>query len=203
MTIHISKGNSKVGKIPNISLVPIKDCGNCEYCKEKCYALKAWKQYPGVRKAWEDNSKEFRENPEKACSQIAKYLFNRDISFFRIHVAGDFLNQNHINAWINLCKCFPGIDFMVNTKMFNLDYSEAPVNMHIRFSMWPGQDIPEGRIPLSQEVTEDFSVTPMPKAWLDDGTEIRIPSDAFICTGNCDDCLNCYLTDSDVVFKLH
>lgn len=199
--IHISKGNSKIGKIPNISIRPILDCGNCSACKSKCYAMKAYRQYPGTRKAWDDNSEEFRKDPQAALNVIYDYTVKHDSPFFRIHVAGDFLNQNHLNAWVDFCTCNPATDFMVNTKMFALDYSNAPINMHIRFSMWPGQDIPDTRMPLSQD-NEDNN-TPMPKAWLNDGIETRIPKGTFECIGNCDKCLHCYHTNNDVVFKLH
>ena len=36
-SVKISNGNAKLGKIPNISLPPIKACGNCEECKKDCY----------------------------------------------------------------------------------------------------------------------------------------------------------------------
>jgi len=188
MEIKISKGNTKIGKIPNISLVPIKDCGNCSLCKTKCYAMKAYRQYPSTRKAWETNSEAFRENPYDACMLVGEFFYKRKPKYFRIHVAGDFLNQIHLNAWIILCRVFSSINFMVNTKMFNLDYSKIPSNMKVRFSMWSNQPIPE---------------TTLPKAWLDDGTETRIPEDAVQCSGKCDECLVCYTTDKDVVFKIH
>lgn len=43
--VKISRGNSKLGGIPNISLIPVKDCANCDARKNTCYALKSWKQY--------------------------------------------------------------------------------------------------------------------------------------------------------------
>jgi len=50
MKISISDKNSKLGKIPNISLTPIASCPNCSTCKSKCYALKAYRQYPASKK---------------------------------------------------------------------------------------------------------------------------------------------------------
>lgn len=186
--IHISKGNSKVGKIPNISLIPVRDCGNCSACKDKCYALKAWVQYPGVRKAWGDNSEAFREFPLASCAEAYTYIKKHNVPYFRIHVAGDFLNQRHLDSWGIIGFLTPDTQYMVNTKMFDLDYTLLPKNIHVRFSMWPGQPIPESTLP---------------KAWLDDGTDTRIPQDAIECSGYCDSCLECYLGDKDVVFKLH
>jgi len=50
--VKISNGNTKLGRIPNISLPPIKACGKDVPCKSDCYALKAYRQYPATRKAW-------------------------------------------------------------------------------------------------------------------------------------------------------
>jgi hypothetical protein len=36
--ISISTGNSKLGKISNVSLTPVESCGNAELCKDDCYA---------------------------------------------------------------------------------------------------------------------------------------------------------------------
>jgi hypothetical protein len=188
MGIKISKGNSKIGNIPNISLVPIKDCGNCSACKTKCYALKAYRQYPGVRNAWNINSEAFRKDPWEATNEVLDFINKHDSKYFRIHVAGDFLNQDHFNAWENLCAIKHDCHFMVNTKMFDLNYAYHSPNMHIRFSMWPGQLIPESY---------------MPKAWVQDGSEMRIPADAIECAGNCDKCLVCYETNKDVFFHIH
>ncbi len=188
MQIKISPGNSKIGKIPNISLIPIKDCGNCSYCKDKCYAMKAYRQYPNVKNAWGINSKAFREDPYDACNEIAKFIERKHPNYFRIHVAGDFLNDEHVDAWMLMGEAYPEVQFMVNTKMFNLNYSHKPDNMHLRFSMWPEQPIPN---------------IDMPKAWLDDGTDKRIPRTAIQCNGNCDNCLICYITNRDVVYKIH
>lgn len=59
--ICVSNGNSKLGSIPNISLIPGKDCGDVP-CKAQCYALKAWKQYPETRAAWKRNSRTAHDN---------------------------------------------------------------------------------------------------------------------------------------------
>ena len=103
--LAIAPGNSKLGAaIPNLSLIPIKDCGNCEECRADCYALKAWRQYKETRKAWGDNSKRFRADPMAACADISAWLQakKKTVKLFRIHVAGDFLSQSHVNAWIGV-----------------------------------------------------------------------------------------------------
>ena len=193
--IAVSAGNSKLGAaIPNVSLIPIKDCGNCEQCRTDCYALKAWRQYKPTRAAWTRNSKAFRADPVAACQQIHDWLAKKRKrpEFFRIHVAGDFLNQSAVNAWSNLAADNADIKFLAFTKMHALDYSTIASNMTVVHSMWPG--------------LADTAPNGASRAWLQDGTETRIPQDAIHCPGNCADCGMCWELPSigrDVYFTIH
>ena len=192
MIVKISPKNSKLGKIPNISLIPIKDCGDCDHCKSDCYAVKAWRQYPNVRTAWKGNSQAFRNDPAAAMLEVHKYLEKKNPRFFRIHVAGDFLNQAHVAVWIKCAESFPNTKFLAFTKMANLNYSDTPDNLTIIHSQWPGRD-----------VTSQQSGT---RAWVQDGTETRIPADAIECPGHCDDCGLCWTLPNigrDVFFHSH
>jgi hypothetical protein len=68
--IHISKGNSKLGNIPNLSLPPVKACPNSKWCFQKelhlkCYAMKFYIMRPLVKKAWDDNYQLAQENPNQ------------------------------------------------------------------------------------------------------------------------------------------
>ena len=196
LVVKISPRNNKLGKIPNISTVPVKDCGDCDHCRADCYALKAWRQYPAVRKAWGGNSKAFRNNPAAAFSQVqdhfAKaYARGKAPRFFRIHVAGDFLDQAYLNNWADIAGNFNETKFLAFTKM-SLDYSNVPSNLTIIHSQWPGRP-----------VTSDIPGT---RAWVQDGTETRIPADAIECPGLCDDCGMCWdLPDigKDIFFHSH
>lgn len=38
--VKISEGNSKLGAIPSVSLIPVMDCGNCVICAKSCYDLR-------------------------------------------------------------------------------------------------------------------------------------------------------------------
>ena len=45
LTVHISKGNRKIGHTMNVSILPLFTCANCKGCKEYCYDIKACLQY--------------------------------------------------------------------------------------------------------------------------------------------------------------
>lgn len=200
-TVKISPGNRKLGTIPNVSLIPVADCGNCEACKSSCYALKAWKMYPATRAMWRNNSKEFREAPFTAMLSVHEYFQGKKMNlprFFRIHVGGDFLNQNHVLAWCSLARTWVDVKFLAFTKMHHLDYSMAPANMQVVLSMFPLMEEPQA------------GNSSLPKAWVmkdkEGNIESRVPGNAIECPGNCESCAMCWnlnTLDRDVVFDFH
>ncbi len=51
----ISDENAKLVNIPNIGMTPGKACANCSACRRDCYAIRPYKRYPNVKKAWDHN----------------------------------------------------------------------------------------------------------------------------------------------------
>jgi hypothetical protein len=195
MQTIISKGNSKVGNIPNISLVPVKDCTNCSACKKTCYALKAWRMYPQVRKAWKQNSIFAHKDIYNYFSEIGNYLAKKQPKYFRWHVAGDILTQQYYDLMVSAAKEFPNTKFLCFTKAHSgkliINFSGRPKNLAIVLSMYPDMKCPRKK---------------MPRAWMQDGTETRIPQDAIECSGHCDTCNVCWDLHSlkqDVYFHKH
>jgi hypothetical protein len=190
----ISCGNTKLGAIPNVSLVPGKDCGDVP-CKATCYALKAWRQYPEVRKSWQGNSRTARTNPTMFFAAVREYLARKAPRFFRWHVAGDFLDQAYADEVASIAREFPTVKFLAFTKRHDLDFRFTPGNLVVVFSFWPGW----GDIKAARACGARI-------AWMQDGTEDRVPSNAMECPGNCESCGLCWNLPSlerDVVFHKH
>jgi hypothetical protein len=190
--IKISYGNSKIGRIPNTSVRPVIDCARNVPCREKCYALKSWKMYPNVKVAWSANANLWKLDYVKAADSIVDQLhkMRKPPRYFRVHVAGDFMNQLHLNCWKYIALMCPQTTFMAFTKKFNLSYAGLPNNLVIRASMWPGW--------------EDKAPKRMSRGWVQDGTEGRIPNGAIECKGSCDVCHVCWdKPKQDVWFKIH
>lgn len=192
--MKISKGNSKIGKVPNVSLLPCKDCGNVP-CKSQCYAAKALNYSPDARRAWSHNSRQARNNPTAYFNALADYLAKHNPAWFRWHVAGDILGQDYLNRMIKIARQFPGTRFLAFTKMHNLDYSDLPANLVIVASMWPTWGNPDA-----------VRSSGLPIAWMQDGTETRIPVDAIECPGSCENCMMCWnlpKLQKEVYFRKH
>lgn len=190
MKIIISKGNSKIGNIPNVSLRPVLDCGNCQSCAKDCYALKAFRMYPAVKNAWSNNGKVFRADPAGACNQVSNYVTHHKPEFFRWNVSGDILNQKHLDGIKSAAIANSGTKFLVFTKMHKLNFRDIPSNLKVILSMFP--TMPKHGKKLST-------------AWVQDGTEKRIPANAWHCPGSCLNCGACWNLPSgkDVYFTKH
>lgn len=189
--MSVSKGNTKV-PYGNVSLPPIKSCGNCKGCRTKCYALKSYRMYPSVRKSWDENLTLARQKPSEYFNMVRDYLAKKPHRFFRWHVSGDILNQRYLGEMFRIALEFPNVRFLAFTKMYHLDYTDKPANITIVFSAWPGQPI---------ENKWNF-----PVSWVQDGTETRIPDNAMECPGNCGNCGACWELPKlgrDVFFHIH
>ena len=140
-TISISKGNSKMGFIPSVSLPPIVTCAaNCT-CAKKCYAAKLCRLRPNVRNAYQKNLDILKNDMDnyfiqvKAAAMVSKY--------FRFHVSGDIPDMNYLDRMVKLAQDLPGTTFLAFTKQYNfinnfLQYAVIPDNLKIIFSAWPG-----------------------------------------------------------------
>ena len=84
--ISISKGNSKMGCVPSVSLPAVETCIVCA-CNKKCFAKKIERLRPSVRNAYQKNLSILKENPDVYWREVeAAIMMSR---FFRFHVSGD------------------------------------------------------------------------------------------------------------------
>lgn len=196
----LSKGNAKLGEIPNISLPPIVTCKGCEdICGKSCYANRFYKMRPSVRKVWNANLEHLQRDMEGFFADLYKELSSKiTYKYFRFHTGGDLINGVHFQYILGLASRLPDIRFLLFTKQFKV-VNEAlhpdlpvPENLQIVFSAWSG---------LEMDNPRKFRI-----AWMDDDKEDRIPDDAMLCHGLCHTCGICWGLDKigkDVVFKKH
>lgn len=191
---RISEGNLKLGNIPNISLVPCKDCRSDAPCKKDCYARKAFKQYPNVRKAWGINSDQIVNDRDGYFADVRDYIAQKSPDFFRWHIAGDIPDAGYLLQMCLIARDYPNTKFLAFSKQHELLTAfrdKLPPNLTIVASMWPGW----GTAPKGY-----------PRAWMQDGTETRVPKSALMCPGTCHNCGACWnlkKLKKDVVFKKH
>lgn len=195
--VKISKGNMKVGSIPNMSLTPGVSCSReaCKTCHVGgCYAMKSYRQYKNVRTAWDGNVEMALFDLETMETQLTAYFQKARPAFFRIHVGGDFITREYAEMWARVATAAPFTRFLAFTKQFDHVRGVAfPENFALVLSAWEGVTIPSDladRLPIAYCVDS-----------ADD-----IPADGFHCPGSCTNCGACWELSKrgiDVYFVKH
>lgn len=189
LKVSVSKGNTKLGKILNISLPPIKTCRKNAPCAGGCYANNhAYRLYPGVRAAWDGNLKVYKAMPDWYFHQI--YLAvqrHKTFKLCRWHVGGDIPDFDYLVGMVTVAEALPDVLFLCFTKQYEIveeyeTFRKFPKNLNVVFSAWPGLELPKG------------ASKRRPIAWMRDcrGPDPRIPAKALECPGTCDKCGICF-----------
>lgn len=181
--VHISRGNMKVGRVPNFSLTPGASCS--ETARRTClvggcYACKAYVQYPGTREAWDDNTWFALHDIPELEKRLNAYIAKRKPAFFRVHVGGDFITREYAEMWARVAGRHPGTRFLAFTKQWdNVRGVEFPANFSLVLSGWPGTEIPADLAAKYPRANMVLSAD-------------EIPADGLHCPGNCESCGMCW-----------
>ena len=182
MNVKISPGNTKMGKIPSVSLPAIKTCRACA-CHTKCYAHRLEKLRPTVRNAYQNNLDLYMSDPDTYWREVeAAVMTSR---YFRFHVSGDIPDESYFRNMVRVASRNPHCDILCFTKKYEIvnDFLETkplPANLHVVFSGWVGlpMDNPHA-LPEAHVLYRDGTTTAR--------------ADAMHCGGNCTECA---ITDS-------
>lgn len=176
--VKISKGNSKLGAIPSVSLPSVVTCRKCE-CNTKCYARKLERIRPNVAKAYKNNLDVLSKDPETYWREVkAAVMLSR---FFRFHVSGDILNLEYLIQMVEIARENPHCEILCFTKKYEIvnmylnTFGKLPQNLHMIFSGWIGL-----------EMVNPFNLPEAHVRYRDGATTAR--ADALECGGNCTEC---------------
>lgn len=175
--ISISNGNSKMGKIPSVSLPPVKTCASGCPCAQKCYAVKLCRIYKTVKNAYDHNLSIWETDPDGYFSQVSNAM--KMSRFFRMHVSGDFPTFDYFLKFIDTVRENPHCEVLVFTKRYSFVNAflfcgkTLPENLHLIFSDWCGMRIENPyNLPIAHVV---FKGGEPLNSWKE-------------CTGNCETC---------------
>lgn len=197
--VHVSDGNTKIGKTMNVSLTPVDSCITGAPCAKQCYARNPYRRFKLVKQHWDSNYRFAKRDPEGFILEISKVIYKKKPKWFRWHVSGDIPSGEYLANVVALARGNPETEFELFTKRYDLldklDLRKVPSNLHIVASVWPGLGVPRSvmqRYPLGFYRNEKM---PDP----------RIPSDAFTCPGKCEKCRRCWSMrkTQSVVFNHH
>lgn len=199
MEVKISRGNSKLGAIPSVSLPSIITCRGCD-CRIKCYANKLERLRPTVRRAYKHNLDVLTNDPDTYWREVeGSVMMNR---YFRFHVSGDIVDDTYFENMVGIAQRNQHCSILCFTKKFEIvnAFLEAggtiPDNLHMIFSGWVGLEMPNPfSLPEAHVIYRDGTTT--------------AANEAIPCGGNCTECA---LTDGgcwnlkrgeQVVFREH
>lgn len=181
LSISISSGNDKMGKIPSVSLPPIKTCAAraLNTCAKKCYACKICRYSKEAKNAYQRNLDTLLNSPAVFWEDVSRALkVNR---FFRFNVSGDIPNYDYFKNLVKVVSNNSHCICLIFTKQWEIvnkyiRYNKSlPDNLKVVFSGWVGLDIinpynlPEAHVIFKNGETS-----------ASDG--------AKYCSGNCFDC---------------
>lgn len=185
----ISSGNKKIGRVMNVSLMPIMTCSNCKECKHLCYDIKACLQYPTtVIDARMRNTVLAKYHRDVFFARISAKMFRRRKNkFFRWHVAGDILDLDYFHRMVKNAIDHPDFTIWTYTKNYKVvnEYcgiygkESIPSNFSIMFSEWDG---------MPMDNPYNF---PVFSCKLKSGNKNRTEDSfrtMYKCPGNCDIC---------------
>lgn len=118
MEVKISSGNSKLGKIPSVSLPAGETCrSDCE-CSKKCYAKKLERLRKTVREAYQHNYDLLKNKPDVYWREVeASIMMSR---FFRFHVSGDIPDEDYLIHMLETAQRNPHCEILCFTKKFEI-----------------------------------------------------------------------------------
>lgn len=202
--ISVSIGNTKIGKTVNFNLPPVVTCRENAPCVRECYACSDMRRKPSCRIAWQGNLAALRSNPELVREAIEYVLTAEKPQYARFHSSGDFnvdrnnpeLAQQYVQMAFDIAANFPAVSFLAFTKMWELDFSNAPSNFSVILSTWANWDC--SGADLTQFAGSTF-------VRLSD--DMTAPTGASKCAGSCESCRMCWhikeLSTPIVYFNVH
>jgi len=197
--LNISLGNTKLGKVPNVSLPAIKTCPPNIPCIKECYCNSNVFYWQMAREKWEENYQLYQTDPHGYFLQLNNFLVKKKPPYFRWHVSGDVPDEEYKNKMIRLMLIHPQTKFLMFTKRYSWNFHEAaPLtfskdelpNFKVKYSVW-GTTVP----------------VKIPRAWVIPQENIPKGEEVYmgrkVCKGKCDDCYFCWNFNSDVVLIKH
>ncbi len=133
----LKNGNLKLSRNIGIWTLPRTTCiGKGDKCDKYCYA-KTFEKMSQVNKY-----RNYRLELSKSKlfeKQMIKELKNSYFKYIRLHESGDFYNQEYLDKWKRIAKCFPSKIFLAYTKSLTLDLWNGLPRNFIIFQSYDGK----------------------------------------------------------------
>lgn len=109
-------------------------CPGALACRAVCYAKQGSYTWPAVVAA-RQRALDATMSPAFTVDAIADLRAMRNVGVVRIHDSGDYYSQEYLDKWIAIAHACPSIIFYSYTKSAHLNFSDAPSNFRVTFSL--------------------------------------------------------------------
>lgn len=131
--------------------------GASALCAARCYAKHGFFVYPATQRFLARN-KEFAQTPEFVGWMLGE-LKQRFVKVFRIHVSGDFFNEEYTRKWLTIARELPRIRFFAYTRSWR-DETIFPSLIQMgqlpNFRLWFSQDRLTGNSPFIPNIRRAY-----------------------------------------------
>lgn len=205
--IHVSRGNRKIGKMLNFSLLPGFTCG---YWAKKtclchgCYALKE-NRYPAVLYNRVQNTIAAVMHPNLIRKAFDKAIKEYKPEYIRLHEAGDFVTDLYLDMILCMCDDHRNVKVYTYTKQYERIQRFATDilvtdNLEIKVSTW--QDLPgKAKNIIAKLIAKGFAIAAL------QGDEFEQHENTAACLNQvdgrtCSECGLCMIR-KNIRFKKH
>ncbi len=184
-----------MGLIPSVSFPPVVTCNPYATCHKSCYALKAWRMYPSVRNAYNDNLTLWQRSQVEYTRQLKNWFMKNKPEYFRYNVSGDIPDMAYMVMVLSTASMTPKTKQLIFTKQDKfISTGWTPDNLTIRLSYWEGFT-PNNRFNLPEaHIKYKDGRTTLPENC----------NDYFVCPNDCTNCKACWNKKiKRVLFDIH
>ncbi len=189
----ISRGNTKVGKLPSFSLPVLSTCpGKTPFCDRFCYGLRG--RFVSERIKQINEQRYEASLRDDFVDRITLEILKADVAGFRLHVVGDFYAVAYIDKWIEIARRLPAVAFFGSTRSWR--------SVYLRDRLEAFRDLPN----VFMRASVDNTHRDMPgkgwRLWSVEGKGVPCPHDSGLVT-SCGSCKRCWtIKDFDMSLNL-
>lgn len=201
LTLHITKGNHKLGKIPSVAVSPWITCqGKLCHDRGTCYGLHG--RFLSFIKFYYmvENTVLLQKHPEEFKAQIKAYFGKHpDVSIFRWFENGDFPDVESVALFDEIAKENKKTAFICMTKQYDKVNKYLEVtggkyskNLKLRFSKFEIDGLTMCDNPYDLPLTDVIN------------SKEELHEGAFLCPGTsvgCSKCKACAYTNKEINFE--
>ena len=194
----LTDANSKLGPLIKNFPIAIASCRHAtEHCEKYCYAKRGKSTCPTTQYRYNLNYEySKRSNFVELMNAQVQLAVVEGYKYIRLHACGDFYSNEYYMKWVEIAKCNPKMTILAYTRNYEIDFSLAPSNFRLFYSVDPSSKKMNTTAKRFAYVVYDIKngVNKHLSKYLHNNITGKI------CNSKCKMCKYCYKTEGNVIF---